>query len=108
MSKLESGPAIAAMLFLGACMSSTPNTAPDPRVGLRAGKTNAAEAISNLKSLSSAPSPSGGHDSTMNADLAFTGNFAVQGNFKGPVIWDMTDAARPQMVVAINCPASQN
>ena len=89
-----------------ASTSSTP--VPDPRVGLRAGKTDAAQAIGNLRMLSNAPSPAGGFDASMNSDLAFIGNYAVQGNFQGPVIWDMTDPARPQMVAAVNCPASQN
>jgi hypothetical protein len=111
MSKLSAGRvAIAALLLVGACSSATPNTAPtpDPRIGLKAGKTDAAQAIGNLKMLSNAPSPSGGFEANMNSDLAFIGNYAVQGNFEGPVIWDMTDPARPQLVAAIKCPASQN
>jgi hypothetical protein len=58
--------------------------------------------------LSNAPSPTGGFDASMNSDLAFIGNYAVQGNFHGPVIWDMTNPARPQMVASVSCPASQN
>ena len=107
--------AIAALpLLLAAACTSTPSpstqasAAPDPRVGLKAGKTDAAQALGNLKSLSSVATPPGGFEQTMNSDLAFTGNYAVQGNFHGPVIWDMTDPARPQLVKAIDCPASQN
>ena len=89
------------ILLLAGCMSSAPDTAPDPRVGLKAGKTDAAAAIGNMRMLSNAPSPEGGFENQMNSDLAFTGNYAVQGNFHGPVIWDMTDPTRPQVVATI-------
>jgi hypothetical protein len=36
------------------------------------------------------------------------GNYAIQGNYNGPVIWDMTNPASPVMVTAYTCPASQN
>jgi hypothetical protein len=43
-----------------------------------------------------------------NSDLAFTGKYAIQGNYNGPVIWDMTNPAAPTLVTAYTCPASQN
>src|SRR5690349_8680500 len=110
----RAGFAIAAVALVAACSSSTQtnqSTAmpkPDPRVGLKAGKADAGEALGNLKSLFEAPSPDGGFAQSFNSDLAFIGNYAVQGNFHGPVIWDMSNPSRPQMVAAVDCPASQN
>jgi hypothetical protein len=89
---------------------STPATkasAPDARVGLKAGLMDAGEAVSNLKILSKAASPQGFLGIT-NSDLAFVGNYAIQGNYNGPVVWDMTNPAAPVMVTAYTCPASQN
>jgi hypothetical protein len=96
---------ILATLIISACRSA-PSTAPDPRVGLRAG-ANAGEAISNLKLNSATKSPPGFAEN-MNADLAFIGNYAVQGNFTGPVIWDVTNPTSPRLVASVVCPASQN
>jgi hypothetical protein len=79
----------------------------DPRVGLKAGLTDAGEAASGLKVLAKAASPQGFLGIT-NSDLAFTGNYVIQGNYNGPVIWDITDPARPVLVTAYTCPASQN
>ena len=104
---------VLALVALGACAGrSAPDTEPptpppDPRVGLRAGLTNAGEAISNLKIVAKAVSPPGFLGVT-NSDLAFTGNYAIQGNYNGPVIWDITNPASPVLVTAYTCPASQN
>ena len=98
--------ALVTMLATSACMSSA-RTVPDPRVGLKAGRTNAAEAVSNLKVNSSTMSPPVFAEN-MNADLAFTGNYAVQGNFNGPVIWDVSNPSSPRLIASVTCPASQN
>src|SRR5688572_3055464 len=94
-----------------ACATTTTTTAPapngDPRVGLKAGVTNAAEALSGVRMTSNAPSPAGFAES-MNSDIAFLGNYAIQGNFNGPVIWDVSNRAQPKLVASITCPASQN
>ncbi|HEY5413354.1 MAG TPA: hypothetical protein VIK41_00925, partial [Gemmatimonadaceae bacterium] len=83
----------AAVAVVAACGTPKPATQPapnpDPRVGLKAGLTNAGEAVSNLKILAKAVSPPGFAGIT-NSDLAFIGNYAIQGNYNGPVIWDMT------------------
>ncbi|MEW5915256.1 MAG: hypothetical protein AB1762_02570 [Gemmatimonadota bacterium] len=98
-------------LALGACSSSPPQTAaapqPDPRVGLRAGKHDAAEAVSNLRVLSKNPPPER-HANATNSDIAFTGNYAIQGNYYGPLIWDISNPSKPTLKAAIVCPASQN
>jgi hypothetical protein len=79
----------------------------DRRVGLSAGLFDAGEAVSGLKVVAKAVSPPGFLGQT-NSDLAFTGNYVIQGNYNGPVVWDISDPASPKMVVAFTCPASQN
>jgi len=79
----------------------------DPRNTMRAGLFDAQEAISNLRVTAKAVSPPGFLGIT-NSDLAFTGKYAIQGNYNGPVIWDISDPAKPVLVTAYPCPASQN
>ena len=91
-------------LAIVSCGRSTPpQTEPppqDPRVGLKAGLMDAGEAISNLKVVAKAVSPNGFLGIT-NSDLAFTGNYAIQGNYNGPVIWDITNPAAPVLVAVL-------
>lgn len=104
---------VVALAGLAACSSSKPNTAPrptpatDPRVGLKAGLFDAGEAVSNMRVTAKAVSPEGFLGVT-NSDLAFTGNYAIQGNYNGPVIWDVSNPSKPTLVTAYPCPASQN
>ncbi|HEU4546938.1 MAG TPA: hypothetical protein VFR88_11660, partial [Microlunatus sp.] len=55
---------------------------PDPRVGLRAGLHDAGEAVWNLRVISETPAPEQFAGVT-NSDLAFTGKYAIQGNYNG-------------------------
>ena len=89
--------------------ATPPAAAPaaDPRVGLKSGLSDAGEAISNLKVLANSVAPEGFKGIT-NSDLAFVGNYVIQGNYNGPVVWDITNPANPVMVKAYTCPASQN
>ncbi len=80
---------------------------PDPRVGLEPGLFDAGEAIWNLRLLSTTPPPSEFVGST-NSDLAFTGNYAIQGNYDGVQVWDISDPRAPTSVVTYLCPASQS
>ena len=80
---------------------------PDPRVGLRAGLQDAGEATWNLRVLSRTPTPAAFLDG-VNSDLAFTGNYAIQGNFGGFQVWDLANPAQPALVNAYVCPASQS
>ena len=102
---------IAIFVALCSCGRTTPpqtDVPPtDPRVGLKAGLLNAGEAVSNLKVVAKAVSPSGFLGIT-NSDLAFVGNYAIQGNYNGPVIWNISNPASPVLVTAYTCPASQN
>ena len=111
--------AIAAIATLTACASAKPSSEPRPaagmaadwskdaRVGLKGGLYNAQEAVSNMKVTGSAQTPPamGG---AWNSDITFTGKYAIQGNFGGLVIWDMTNPAKPELVTSYPCPASQN
>jgi hypothetical protein len=118
-SPLGSLTTMLALVGLNACASSsaTSNTAPtptasadwsrDPRNNLRAGLHDAQEFTSNLRVTARAVSPPGFAGIT-NSDLAFTGKYAIQGNYNGPVIWDISDPSKPVMVTAYTCPASQN
>ena len=110
-----------ALLAAAACGRSTqtaqapalvPSRAPapvsnDPRVGLKPGLADAGEAVSNLKVSARVPSPPGFMGIT-NSDIAFTGNYAVQGNYNGFQIWDVSNPGAPSIVAAVTCPASQN
>jgi hypothetical protein len=80
---------------------------PDPRVGLGAGLLDAEEAIWNLRVLSQTPPPREFVGVT-NSDLAFTGKYAIQGNYNGFLVWDVTNPSRPTLVKGYVCPASQS
>ncbi len=82
---------------------------PDPRVGLAPARDGqpAAEAIWNLRRLSTTP-PSPAFKGVTNSDLAFTGKYAIQGNYNGFQIWDISNPASPTLVNAYLCPASQS
>ena len=79
----------------------------DPRVGLRPGLMDAAEATWNLRVVSRTP-PQDPFSRNMNSDLAFTGHYAIQGNFNGFQVWDIEDAAKPVLAKPYVCPASQS
>ncbi len=80
---------------------------PDPRVGLGGGLFDAEEAIWNLRLLSATPPPDDFVGST-NSDLAFKGDYAVQGNYNGMMVWDLSNPASPSLVTEYLCPASQS
>jgi hypothetical protein len=85
--------------------SSAPS--PDPRVGLRAGRFDAGEALWNLRIVSkSQPAPE--FAASTNSDLAFTGNYAIQGNYNGWMVWDISNPASPTLARGYVCPASQS
>ncbi len=115
-------PLAAGILGVSACSSSSTTTAAavapapertatattnDPRVGLRPGLFDAGEAIWNLRLLSATP-PSEAFVGSTNSDLAFTGHYAIQGNYNGIQVWDISYPAKPTLVVGYVCPASQS
>ena len=110
------------LAFLAACAHSTtprqgaPSPAasgstaapnPDPRVGLRGGASDAAQAIWNLRAVSQTP-PSEQFVDGINSDLAFTGHYVIQGSFNGYQVWDIANPARPRLETAFVCPGSQS
>jgi hypothetical protein len=105
----------AGLLSAGACArpASTTTTSPsvsqasDPRVGLRAGRYDAAEAVEGMRILSKTPSP-GPFENSTNSDLAFTGKYAIQGNYNGFQVWDISNPSKPSLVKGYVCPASQS
>ena len=86
---------------------STAAPSPDPRVGLRAGLREAAEAVWNLRVLSETP-PSQQFVGMTNSDLSFTGHYAIQGSYNGFQVWDISDPRKPFLATAYVCPASQS
>jgi hypothetical protein len=87
-------------------LSTTPPS-PDPRVGLRPGLRDAAEASWNMSLVSTTPSPAP-FNTAFNSDLAFKGNYVIQGNYDGVLVWDAADPKLPVLQRAYFCPASQS
>ncbi len=88
-------------------MASVPAPNPDPRVGLKAGQFDAQEAVWNMRVLSRTRPSEKFVGSTM-SDLAFLGNYAIQGSYNGYQIWDVSNPTSPVLTVANFCPASQS
>jgi hypothetical protein len=87
----------------------------DPRIGLRAGWFNAAEANWNMRLVSTTPpSPdfvnreSPGDFRFINSDLSIRGNYVIQGNFNGVQVWDISNPKIPRLYKAFICPGSQS
>jgi hypothetical protein len=87
-------------------MSLSPPS-PDPRVGLRPGLYDAAQAIWNLRVLSETK-PSEKFVDGINSDLAFLGNYVFQGSFSGYQVWNISNPRQPSLKTAYVCPASQS
>jgi hypothetical protein len=89
-------------------------SADDPRIGLRAGLSDAAEAISNMRMLAHVPRPDGffnpaspGDMMFANTDLAFRGTYAFLGNFNGFQVYDVSDPTKPVLRTSVVCPGGQ-
>jgi hypothetical protein len=80
---------------------------PDPRVGLAAGRWDAAQAAWNMRMISTTP-PSEASAGAVHSDLAFSGKYAIQGSYNGFEIWDISNPGKPVLANAYTCPASQN
>jgi len=89
----------------GDASMTAPN--PDPRIGLKGGLWDAGQAEWNLHLVSNTR-PSEGFVGKGNSDLAFIGNYVIQGGFNGVQIWDISNAAHPTLKTAYVCPASQS
>jgi hypothetical protein len=80
---------------------------PDPRVGLTPGRWDAGQAAWNLRLVSTTP-PAPRFLGVTNSDLAFTGKYAIQGNYNGFQIFDISTPEAPKLVLTYVCPASQS
>ncbi len=80
---------------------------PDPRVGLKPGRWDAAQAAWNIKMISTTP-PTEKFLGVTNSDLAFTGKYTIQGNYNGFQIYDISNPLKPVVVLTYVCPASQS
>ncbi|HET7219446.1 MAG TPA: hypothetical protein VFJ02_15420 [Vicinamibacterales bacterium] len=87
-------------------VSATPPS-PDLRVGLAPGRWDAAQAAWNIRLVSTTP-PSEQFLGVTNSDLAFTGKYAIQGNYNGFQIFDISNPVKPVPVLTYVCPASQS
>jgi len=98
--------------------------ADDPRIGLKAGYLNAADAKFGLELLTSIPKPAvfdppppptpgaqgrmaGNGLTYANSDLAFHGNHAFMGNFYGVTFYDITSPAKAALITTLVCPGGQ-
>ena len=86
----------------------------DPRVGLAPGWHDAGVASSNIELVASLPKGVGfvNPDSAFasgytNSDIAFTANYAIQGNYRGFQIYDIEDPTNPTLRVSVICPGGQ-
>ncbi len=80
---------------------------PDPRVGLKAGRWDAGEAAWNMRMISTTP-PTGKTLGATHSDLAFAGKYAIQGNYDGFELYDISNPEKPVLAQSYLCPASQN
>jgi hypothetical protein len=85
--------------------ATAPN--PDPRVGLRAGMWDAAQAAWNMR-LVSTTKASEKFAGITNSDLAFLGPYAIQGSYNGFQFWNISNPSQPTLKVGYLCPASQS
>jgi hypothetical protein len=88
--------------------------APDPRVGLKAGTTDAGVAARNMELVANVPKPEGFGDATgagglafANSDLAFQNNNLFIGNFAGFNFYDIEDPRKIKLRTSIPCPGGQ-
>jgi hypothetical protein len=113
------------LVAMGAALLATPGVATaqaakaavkgaDPRVGLRGGLNDAAEAASNMQLIAHRARSAGFYDSTdvsnfsyANADLAFNGNYVFQGGYHGFQVWDVSDPKNPVLRTSFACPGGQ-
>ena len=101
-----------AVLLLGLLSTAATAQDADPRIGLEPGYLDAEEAARNIELLANRPR-SGPFDSEpgnfgfINSDLAFTGDYAIAGNFNGFQVYDVSDPADPTLRSSFVCPGGQ-
>ncbi|HEX5727416.1 MAG TPA: hypothetical protein VFX98_18230 [Longimicrobiaceae bacterium] len=101
-------------LTLAAAPAGAQGTSTDPRVGLRAGWSDAGVAVRGLELVSHRDKPAGFFDAQEPgdfgfavSDLAFRGNLAILGGYHGFQIWDISNPANPTVRATHVCPGGQ-
>jgi len=84
------------------CPRWRPN--PDPRVGLRAGLIECRRKRPGTCVWSRRRPPPGKFFGVTNSDLAFTGPYAIQGNYNGFQVWDISTPGRPTLKIGFRMP----
>ena len=86
----------------------------DPRIGLKAGWKDAAEAARGMALIGHGQKPEGfynpdnlGDFGYLDSDLAFSGHYVFQGNFHGMQVWDVSDPTHPTLRTTMVCPGGQ-
>ncbi|MDB4917991.1 MAG: hypothetical protein JWM95_5635 [Gemmatimonadetes bacterium] len=110
-----------AMLWIAGCAQSSATSSqspladmsmsppsPDPRIGLKAGLMNTAGQAAWNMHLESNSAPSEKFVGVTSSDLAFIGHYAIQGNYNGYQVWDISNPAAPTLTTSYFCPASQS
>jgi hypothetical protein len=107
-------PLLGALLLVAGAASAASAQAPDPRVGLRAGWTDAGVAARGMELVANRPRPEGFMDpadmtdfSLSNTDLAFQGSHVFVGSYNGFQVWDVSDPAAPTLRASLVCPGGQ-
>jgi hypothetical protein len=124
--------ALAMALTLGMLTPAAAFADTDPRQGLTPGtdavsggnaftepNADAETASLNMDLLANLPKPAwtnaAGQESAaaafnysnINSDLAFTGDHAISGNYRGFGVYDVSDPAAPVLTTTVNCPGGQ-
>ena len=88
--------------------------AQDPRVGLKAGMTDAGVAARNMELVANLPKPEGFGDASgagglafANSDLAFKGGNLFLGSFNGFNFYDIEDPRKIRLRTSVPCPGGQ-
>ena len=96
----------------GAGKSGAP--VPDPRISLRGGWLDAESAAWNVELVGHGAKPAGffkadsvGSFTYANSDLAFKGNYVIQGGWHGFQVWDVSNPRKPVTRVAYVCQGGQ-
>jgi len=87
---------------------------PDPRVGLKAGTTDAGVAARNMELVANLPKPPGFGDASgtgglafANSDIAFKGGNLFLGSFAGFNFYDIEDPRKIRLRTSVPCPGGQ-
>ena len=105
---------MAAATSASAQMNGASTSSADPRVGLKGGFTDAAEASRNMTLVGHGAKPEGWYDPKdhgnfdfANSDLAFSGNYVFQGGWHGFQVWDISKPSAPASRLRFVCPGGQ-